>query len=104
MKPRFPLTLRITLLCLVICCGISISRAQPSDPVPQSWAQVKQAGKGTVIAYWYESRPFIYRTPQGMAGIEYELMEGFRRYLKKSFQIELEVIWTEANSFGDTYA
>ncbi|MBT1701005.1 transporter substrate-binding domain-containing protein [Fulvivirgaceae bacterium PWU4] len=104
MKPRFPLMLRITLSCWVVFCGISISRAQPSEVVPQSWAQVKQAGKGTVIAYWYESRPFIYRTPQGMAGLEYELMEGFRRYLKKNFQVELEVVWKEADNFGDTYA
>jgi signal transduction histidine kinase len=101
MKQGLCMMLRI-LFCL--CC-VSASQAQhQSGAGSQSWAQVKQKGKGTITLYWYESRPFIYKTSLGMRGIEYELMEGFRKYLKKAHQVELQIVWKEARSFGDTYA
>lgn len=53
--------------------------------------------------YWYESQPFIFRDNNGMAGIEYEIVEDFRRYLKKNYGVELNVVWKEGRSFGDTY-
>lgn len=53
--------------------------------------------------YWYESRPFIFRNAQGMSGIEYEIVEDFRRFLKRNHDVSLQVVWREGKSFGDTY-
>ena len=70
-----------------------------------SWAQVKSAGQGTIKVYWYESKPFIYRNERRqMRGIEAEILEGFRKYLKHSYRVDLRIKWQEANDFGDTYA
>ena len=77
-----------------------------AQPVPEShsWAEVKSRGKGTIVIYWYESQPFIYRTADGMQGIEPEIMEGFRTYLHSHHDIDLQIEWREARSFADTYA
>ncbi len=72
-------------------------------PITNSWEEVKQAGKGTIVVYWYESQPFIYPTASGMAGIEYEIMEGFKEYLRQHHGIDLTIEWREAQSFADTY-
>ena len=68
-----------------------------------SWATVKEKGQGVVTMYWYESQPFIFRNTGGMAGIEYEIVEDFRDYLKEKYGIGLRVIWKEGKSFADTY-
>lgn len=69
-----------------------------------SWEQVKKSGKGTVVAYWYESRPFIYKTSSGqMEGIEYEILEGFIKFLHDVHHVDLRIDWREAKNFGDTY-
>jgi signal transduction histidine kinase len=54
--------------------------------------------------YWYESQPFVFKTSDGdLNGIEYEIIEGFKSYLKETHQIELEVIWQETTSFNEVY-
>lgn len=68
-----------------------------------SWQTVKANKRGTVTMYWYESQPFIFRSATGMGGIEYELVEDFRKFLKSDYGIELRVVWKEGRSFGDTY-
>jgi signal transduction histidine kinase len=79
---------------------VSSSQAQ-GDP---TWQQVKNSKQGTINAYWYESKPFMYQKANGqMAGIEYELLEGFRAYLKKERGIDLTIRYKEAQSFNDTY-
>lgn len=68
-----------------------------------SWSETKKAKKGTVIAYWHESKPFIFRSGRQLQGIEYELMENFRKFLKQEYQVALDVQWKEATSFGETF-
>jgi signal transduction histidine kinase len=75
---------------------------ETADP---SWAEVKEARRGKVTAYWYESRPFIYRDANGkMGGIEHDLVEGFRVFIKEKYGIDLAINWREADSFNDTYS
>jgi signal transduction histidine kinase len=69
-----------------------------------SWEKVKESHTGTLNAYWYESRPFIYRDDEGiMRGIEPDILQGFRKYLKDNYSIELKINWYEANSFDAIY-
>jgi signal transduction histidine kinase len=89
----------------IILAGIlslvtSFAGAQ-GDP---TWQQVRDQGKGTITAYWYESKPFMYQDVDGqMAGIEYELLEGFRAHLRKEKGIDLTIQYREAQSFKDIY-
>jgi signal transduction histidine kinase len=93
-------------LLLMITCIVS-SFAQVSDSsvtADPSWEEVKKQKSGTVTAYWYESRPFIYQDINGsMWGLEYELLEGFREFLRETHDINLTINWKEAESFNDTY-
>lgn len=52
---------------------------------------------------WYESQPFVFRNATAMSGIEYEILEDFRLFLKKKYGINLTMEWREGKSFGDTY-
>lgn len=53
--------------------------------------------------YWYESQPFIFRNTGGMAGIEYDIVEDFRKFIKSKYKADLRVVWREGKSFADTY-
>ena len=51
---------------------------QPVSPV--SWETVNKNKSGTITIYWEESKPFIFKNAnQKMVGIEYEIMEGFKK-------------------------
>lgn len=70
----------------------------------QSWQEVKAKKKGAITVYWYESRPFIYTDVRNrMTGIEYEILEGFKRYLNDTYYTDVQLNWKEAKNFGDTY-
>jgi signal transduction histidine kinase len=87
-------------LILLLFVIVSLSgQAQFSE----SWETVKARKQGAVTMHWYESQPFIFRNTEGMTGIEYELMEGFRGFLKKEYGVSLRMVWKEGRSFGDTY-
>src|SRR5258705_6699508 len=91
-----------SLLILFVMTG-SIAMAQPQGN--NTWDKARTAGKGTITAYWYESKPFIYRTAKGqMRGIEPEIIEGFKKYLQDTYRVTLQIDWKEGPSFGDTYA
>jgi signal transduction histidine kinase len=70
-----------------------------------SWHETKSSGKGTIKIYWDESKPFIFREENGkMGGIEAEIIDGFKKYLKIKYNTELTINWVEAKSFDNTYA
>jgi len=70
----------------------------------QSWSEVSRASEGSITVYWYESRPFIYTAPRGqMAGIELELMQGFRKFVKDKHGVDLTINWKKAKSFNELY-
>jgi signal transduction histidine kinase len=102
MSHYFQLPLRqVIVLFLALLYFPLLSQQKNSN---HSWTEVKTRGRGTITAYWYESRPFIYRTPKGMEGIEFEIMEGFKKYLKEFHHVDLQIVWKETKSFGDTFA
>lgn len=88
---------RVTTFALLIVLGLP-AHAQ------HSWEETKEKGHGTITVYWHESRPFIYKTAMGrMEGIEPEILEAFRKYLKEIHNINLRIEWKEAPDFGRTY-
>lgn len=69
-----------------------------------SWEQVFADKKGTVTALWYDIEPFIYKNSNGqLEGVEYEIMESLKTYLKNRYGIELTVNWENARSFENIY-
>ncbi len=71
---------------------------------PSSWKTTLENGKGTITIYWHGSEPFIFYDENGnLAGIEYEIFEGFSGYLKQVHGVELEINWVGVNSFIETF-
>ncbi|TDH28590.1 transporter substrate-binding domain-containing protein [Segetibacter sp. 3557_3] len=69
-----------------------------------SWKETKAKKRGVISVLWYDIEPFIYRTRSGeIIGVEYELMEGFKPFLKKHYGVDLEVNWVDAKSFKNIY-
>lgn len=69
-----------------------------------SWQQVLQKKKGSVTALWYDIEPFIYINKEGkLEGIEYEIMESLKPWLKERYGIELTIHWINAGSFENIY-
>ena len=69
-----------------------------------SWQQVLEQKKGTVTALWYDIEPFIYTNPEGrLQGVEYEIMESLKPYLKHTYGVDLQINWVNAGSFEGIY-
>ena len=78
--------------------------AQIAHTKTSSWAEVKRNGTGSVTALWYDIEPFIYRDGTGgIIGVEYELMEGFKPFLKRKYGVDLLVNWVDAGNFENIY-
>jgi ABC-type amino acid transport substrate-binding protein len=78
-------------------------RAQTSFKA-DSWAQALDNKKGTITALWYDIEPFIYRDGKdGIMGVEYELMEGLKGFVKKQYGVDLAIDWVDAGSFENIY-
>jgi len=72
--------------------------------VAQTWEQTNQTKNGTLTIYWYESRPFIFRNDKNeLVGIELEIIEGFKKYIKTNYNTDIKINWIEAKDFGNTY-
>jgi signal transduction histidine kinase len=97
------LSMHILFNALLWMFSVSLLYAQEPKNQAQSWSEVKNTKRGAITVFWYESRPFIYRSAMGMEGIEYEILEGFKRHLKQNHNVDLRIVWKEAHSFGDTY-
>src|SRR5687768_15158198 len=87
--------------CLIIFLVISGRLHGQGLPGGESWQRIKQAGKGTITIHWYESRPFIYSTPNGLRGIEYEIMKGFQKFVKNAYHVDLTLNWKAGKDFED---
>lgn len=91
---------------LLFCVAIILLHSTQilAQDIPESWALSKRLGKGTIVVYWYESRPFVFKDDDGtLHGIEYEIMEGFKNYVKETYHIDLQIVWKEATSFNEVY-
>ena len=88
------------LLSIALGMGIAAASAQGTD----SWAQVQQQKRGTVTALWYDIDPFIFDDANGnLQGVEYELMESFAAWVKKTYGYEVSINWKDAGSFNGIY-
>ncbi|MBZ4187490.1 histidine kinase [Niabella beijingensis] len=88
--------------CLLLLCTASVSLAQ--QEAADSWHKVAIQKSGTITVLWDEIEPFIYHDNRGgLIGVEYELMEGFKTFLKNHYQINLEIRWKEIQDFAAIY-
>ncbi|MFZ5972748.1 MAG: ATP-binding protein [Bacteroidota bacterium] len=95
--------LRAALTASMFFCWATV-RAQAPNDAPTSWQSIRKKGRGEITVYWFESKPFIYRNAkEQLEGVEYDLMEGFRKYLKDRYDVDLKMNWKEANDFYNTY-
>lgn len=79
--------------CLLVCCFSLLS---------QDWIQAKTNRTAQLDIYWYVSTPFIYTDEKGnLTGIEYQLIELFKEFLKTNHGVELTANWIEAKSFAN---
>lgn len=95
--------LRAVLTASMVFCWATIGAQTPND-APTSWQSIRKNGRGEITVYWFESKPFIYRNAtEQLEGVEYDLMEGFRKFLKDRYDVDLKMNWKEANDFHNTY-
>lgn len=95
---------RICLLALP-CMGILPVKAQQQMQDCDSWATTLASKKGTITALWDDIEPFIYLNKAGeLSGVEYEIMESLRSYLKLKYDIELQIRWMRAGSFSNIFS
>jgi hypothetical protein len=72
--------------------------------ISTSWKETKAKGSGNISILWYDIEPFIYRNSiGGIMGVEYELMEGFKGFLKQKYSINLDIDWMDAGAFENIY-
>ncbi len=65
-----------------------------------TWREVKKNGSGTLVIVYSENSPFIYHDDQGkLAGIEFEIMEEFVRYIDEKYDAELNLEYEHLNNF-----
>ncbi|NII25960.1 histidine kinase [Pseudoflavitalea sp. X16] len=78
--------------------------AQSIRGMGDSWQEVFKNKKGTVTALWDDIEPFIYVNKEGvLEGVEYEIMESMKSYLKLKYGIDLTIEWEPAGSFDSIY-
>ena len=88
---------------LLLFAGTTSVPAQFKEVRADSWQQVQKDKKGTITCLWYDIEPFIYRSGNKIIGVEYELMEGFKKYLKTNYDFELQINWVDAGAFENIY-
>lgn len=94
---------RILAICLLWIAQFGIVNAQ-NKYESNSWKETKANKQGVIKCLWYDIEPFIYRDGKGnVIGVEHDLMEGFKPFLKKKYGIDLKVDWVDANSFENIY-
>jgi signal transduction histidine kinase len=92
---------QLALSILLLFLTLSVSA---QSIMADSWKDVKAKKRGAVTMYWYESQPFIFKDGDQITGIEFDILEDFRRFLKRRHGIDLQMVWKEGRSFSDTYS
>jgi ABC-type amino acid transport substrate-binding protein/NACalpha-BTF3-like transcription factor len=70
-----------------------------------SWQDIQKSKKGTVTVYWFPNEPFGYQTRDGqMAGIEVDIITGFKKYLGEVYKIDISFNWVKENTFKEALA
>lgn len=94
----------IRIIAAAIVLVFTSVRASAQRYEADSWQEVQVRKAGTVTALWDDIEPFIYTSPEGqLQGVEYEIMESFRPWLKMKYGVDLTVKWQRAGSFDSIY-
>jgi signal transduction histidine kinase len=65
-----------------------------------TWSEVKENGGGTLVIAYSENSPFIYNDAQGkLAGIEFEIMEDFVRFIGEKYGVKLNLEYEHLYNF-----
>jgi ABC-type amino acid transport substrate-binding protein/cell division protein FtsL len=65
-----------------------------------TWSEVKQNGSGTLVIAYSENSPFIYNDAQGkMAGIEFEILQDFIRFIDEKYGAKLNLEYEHLYNF-----
>jgi signal transduction histidine kinase/ABC-type amino acid transport substrate-binding protein len=65
-----------------------------------TWSEVKAYGGGTLVVAYSENSPFIYNDAQGkLAGIEFEIMEDFVRFIDEKYGVKLTLEYEHLYNF-----
>jgi len=65
-----------------------------------TWSEVKAYGDGTLVIAYSENSPFIYNDAQGkLAGIEFEIMEDFVRFIDEKYGVKLNLEYEHLYNF-----
>jgi signal transduction histidine kinase len=77
-----------------------LARAPGQSP-GNTWNEVQENGSGTLVVAYSENSPFIYNDPQGnMAGIEFEIMEEFVRFVDQNYGAVLHLEFEHLYDFA----
>jgi signal transduction histidine kinase len=65
-----------------------------------TWSEVKANGSGTLVIAYSENSPFIYNDEQGrLAGIEFEIMDDFTRFIEETYGADLHLEYEHLYNF-----
>lgn len=65
-----------------------------------SWGEVMENGGGTLVVAYSENSPFIYHDAQGrLAGIEFEILQEFVRFIDEEYDVELSLQYEHLYNF-----
>ena len=65
----------------------------------QNWEEAKETGKATLDLAWYTSSPFIEQREGQLVGIEADMIDAFKVFLREEYQVDLELNWFEDENF-----
>ena len=69
-----------------------------------TWSEAKESGGGTLAIAYSENSPFVYNTSQGkVAGIEFELLQDFVRFLDEKYSVNLKLEFEHSYNFESRY-
>ena len=85
---------------LFLLLSIQVLAQQDEYVRGNGWEAVRfMKSEGVLIVYYYENKPFIYTNEEGnLQGIEHDLLNQFRNYLKAKHNIAIKLIWKRAES------
>lgn len=100
---RFLTSYKLSLFVYLCLAGL-IATAQITVPPTSGFAEARAKGQAEISVLWYDIEPFIYRDGKGgIMGVEYELMEGFKGFIRQEYNIDLRINWVDAGSFEPIY-
>jgi len=89
----------------LICCFIGLQLLTSMSVLGQnSWADLQQRGKGEVVVYYTDVKPFMYlQENDSLKGIEYELFEAFIGFLRQSYRLKPRVRYVHLATFNELH-